>query len=528
MDVDHSEEKSTLEEFCHTPRKLVEIVDRFSGMKDLMDDLDEKDAHLRSLEIVCIKSLHNKFHRGWEIFNSRAKTTSVNHTNTKVAPLIQKFHEKADILLNKHAPTFDEYKETFLFGPNFIGYDSSGNEIFEAERFIRTYSSFKDRFKMWVWEKLGNISVNTYQDVFNRLGDDHNIWGEFDEWYSGYFYEPYPTLPESNILDVQEFFRRYCCEGSDAFYASPIGQGGLKKRWDFIRFKKQENIPQSVRDEKILETVQKKVESSKEKGTSFIKINSAYVQKYMQQLAIVEHYRETLATVYKARIPAIVDNIIQHVESGVLEVANEYSNEETIPPAHFIFAARQQRTRIRDYGTNEDIPFGTLDIQHGRLNIIHQRIAAQRRTLLMQKARNDALRINRTKQSFHGIKVPLMLSRLLPYYTPKCTYIGQSKMPNYEYRDNKGLDTLTEQNSGGDDDDIDDDDDSGDDDDIDDIEDILTYDFEDDCDDGCDDGCDGFEDDDEAMSGVGETKQTKRPSSPPDNSGNIKKPRTFY
>lgn len=521
MDVDLSEEKLTLEEFCYTPRTLVEIVDRFSGMKDLMDKLDKKDAHLQRLERPCIDSLHYTFHKGWETFHSRRQNTSVNHTNTKVAPLAQKFNEKADILLNKHAPTFDEYRKKFPFGPNFKGQDSSGNNIFRAEYFIMTYSSFKDRLNEWFTHKLGRaIRADTapdYQKIFNRLGNDHPIWGDFDGWYRKHFYDydtddRYPTLPPgSNILDAQEFFSRYCCEGQD-FFISPIGQGGLKKRWDFIRFSKHttigDNIPPSVQDK-----VRDKLIHSRNKGTgaSFIRINSAYVQKYMQQLAIVEHYRETLATEYKARIPAIVDNIIQHVESGVLEVANEYSNEEKTPHAHFIFAARQQRTHIRDYGTNnEDIPFGTLVVQQGGLKIVHQRIA-KRQTIFEKKARNKALRTNRTKQSFHGIEVPLMLSRLLPYYTPKCTWVGQREMPNYEYPVNKRLDTLTEQNS------VVDDDSGNDDDSDDDFDDIFN--------DGFDDGCD------EAMSDVGETKQKKRPPPPPpdtpDTPDNNKKQRTI-
>ena len=435
-----------LEEFCRTPRKLIEIVDHFSGMEEELNSLSEKDEHLRKMRTVCTESLYDTFHRGWKDFNLRNQNTRTEHQNEHVAPLARRFLEKANELLNKFAPTVEQYKRTFQYGP--IVFTADGR--FDANLFLQTYYSKKEWLKQWLRENghnsFGSEDAKAFQGIFAQLrGDD---WADFQEQYNTLFFEPYPRYIDpdegyTDQLDAAEFMVRYCQPEDVGFNNSRIGHGGLKRCWDYVRFSKpvdeiSPDIPPAIQDKV---TVQ--IGLSRDSGTSFINIKSEYVQKYMHQMHIVEQYRALIATAYQERVPAIVNNIIQHVECGILEVANEYSQtrEGRTPHAHFMFATRMLTTRIRVYdGNNNDIPFGTLVVKEEQsLHIIHQRIKDQKRLFGLSKPYNMALRSNQTRQKFHGFDVRLELAKLVPYYTPRYTYKNQK---SYMHGEDKQLDSI--------------------------------------------------------------------------------------
>lgn len=101
MDVD----SMSLERFCMAPRTLQEIIDEFSGMKAVMDELDAFQEHVRKMKDICYHSLHDSYRRGYEDLKNRmdnAQFTENAKQQNKINMLKRQFLGKASELLNRH------------------------------------------------------------------------------------------------------------------------------------------------------------------------------------------------------------------------------------------------------------------------------------------------------------------------------------------------------------------------------------------------------------------------------------------
>ena len=95
----------SLERFCMAPRTLQEIIDEFSGMKAVMDELDAFQEHVRKMKDICYHSLHDSYRRGYEDLKNRmdnAKFTDNAKQQNKINMLKRQFLGKASELLNRH------------------------------------------------------------------------------------------------------------------------------------------------------------------------------------------------------------------------------------------------------------------------------------------------------------------------------------------------------------------------------------------------------------------------------------------
>lgn len=101
MDID----SMSLERFCMAPRTLQEIIDEFSGMKAVMDELDAFQEHVRKMKDICYHSLHDSYRRGYVDLKNRmdnAQFTENAKQQNKINMLMRQFLGKASELLNRH------------------------------------------------------------------------------------------------------------------------------------------------------------------------------------------------------------------------------------------------------------------------------------------------------------------------------------------------------------------------------------------------------------------------------------------
>lgn len=119
MEVD----SMSLERFCMAPRTLQEIIDEFSGMKAVMDELDAFQEHVRKMKDICYHSLHDSYRRGYKDLKNRmdnAQFTENAKQQNKINMLMRQFLGKASELLNRHVnkDVVTAFKEHFRTSDN--------------------------------------------------------------------------------------------------------------------------------------------------------------------------------------------------------------------------------------------------------------------------------------------------------------------------------------------------------------------------------------------------------------------------
>ena len=95
----------SLEHFCMAPRTLQEIIDKFSGMKSAMDELDAFQRHVRKMKDICYHSLHQTYYNAFVDLKNRrsnANFTGNAKRRKKIDLLMNQLLSKASELLSRH------------------------------------------------------------------------------------------------------------------------------------------------------------------------------------------------------------------------------------------------------------------------------------------------------------------------------------------------------------------------------------------------------------------------------------------
>lgn len=95
----------SLEHFCMAPRTLQEIIDTFSGMKAVMDELDTFQQHVRKMKDICYHSLHQTYYNAYiDLRNRRSNANFMGNAKRrkKIDLLMNQLLSKASELLSRH------------------------------------------------------------------------------------------------------------------------------------------------------------------------------------------------------------------------------------------------------------------------------------------------------------------------------------------------------------------------------------------------------------------------------------------
>lgn len=409
-----------MEEYCSSPRTIVQIVDEFSGMRDVMEELERMDQYVRDLKNICYFSLHETYRKGYKELLIRRDNANFNdnqrHVAERINPLAKRFLLKADEILNHFGVNYDEvyarYKQRG-WGP-VLPRSQNNRYWFKAEFFLKDYN--KNRYQRFLFGFISTVDSNVriedlergsreevmrkYQDWFD---DANYIRDKFKEYYNKKFFED--PFDREGVFSVRTFFERYI----DNF---PLSVNRLKSLWASIRFSNQIDGELSEHE---LDTLRDDIQRLNGGTRNVPSPRSECAQYAYKQQKVLDQRRAELSVMYKERCKPIIRHLFSLVESGVMEVANTYQRKTL--QAKFLFATRKIRSVVHE--TITDVPRGTMVNKQEGLRIRHQRIAPHVNAFSGEtKQQNIQLRVGRSEITFHKIKITVDLSPLLPYFTP--------------------------------------------------------------------------------------------------------------
>lgn len=429
-----------MEVYCSTPRTIVQIVDEFSGMRAVMEELERMDQYVTRLKNICYFSLHETYHRGYAKLVIRRDNANFNdnqqHIAERINPLAKRFLLKAEEILNHFGVNYNEvyakYKQRG-WGP-VLPRSQNNNYWVKAEFLLKDYDI--NIYKRFLFGFIKTIDSNAriedlergsreevirrYQDWFN---DTDYIRDKFKEFYNKKFFED--PFDEEERFSVRTFFERYRTPQN-----FPLSVNRLKSLWAFIRFSKQ--VDEELLSENDLDRLREDIKRLNGGTRNVPSPHSECAQYAYKQQKVLDQRRAELSTMYKERSKPIIRHLFGLVESGVMEVVNTYQRKTL--QAKFLFATRKIRSVV--HRTINDVPRGTMVNKQEGLRIRHQRIAPHVNAFSGEtKQQNIQLRVGRSEITFHKIKISVDLSPLLPYFTP---------MTAVHIYENKDWDELTQ------------------------------------------------------------------------------------
>ena len=189
MDVD----SMSLERFCMAPRTLQEIIDEFSGMKAVMDELDAFQEHVRKMKDICYHSLHQTYYKAYDDLLKRMQ--NAHHMENmkrmeKLKLLMDQLLSKASELLNRHVDreVIQAYQQKF--NEDFqqdrkhaqkIFMMKDGKTLVNPVHFIKGYHpTFKIRWAFFRYHKKGTnapegAAKNELQKIIKNYQGDFKV-----------------------------------------------------------------------------------------------------------------------------------------------------------------------------------------------------------------------------------------------------------------------------------------------------------------------------------------------------------------
>lgn len=155
MDVD----SESLERFCMAPRTLREIIDEFSGMKAVMDELDAFQEHVRKMKDICYHSLHQTYYKAYDDLVKRMENAHHMENTKRIVKLkllMDQLVSKASELLNRHVDSnvIQAYEQKF--GRQKIFMIKDGKWLVNPVHFIKGHHpTYKVRWAFLRYHKRG-------------------------------------------------------------------------------------------------------------------------------------------------------------------------------------------------------------------------------------------------------------------------------------------------------------------------------------------------------------------------------------